>query len=51
MIDVRRLFLVAVVSVAPILAACSAPTGNDDDPTGDPPAGQDSTKRDQRPWG
>ncbi len=50
MIDSRRLLLVALLAIAPLVAACDSPTGIDsDDPTAAP---ADSTARkDVRPWG
>jgi len=49
MVDTRRLFLVALLTVAPVLAACGTPTGNDDPTPPPPPA--DSTRFDNKPWG
>ncbi|QJR36099.1 hypothetical protein [Gemmatimonas groenlandica] len=50
MIDSRRLLLVALLTIAPLVAACHTPTGNDgDDPNTPPPA--DTTRKDVRPWG
>ena len=48
MIETRRLLLVALLTIAPVLAACGTPTGNDDPPPPPPPT--DSTAFDQRPW-
>ncbi len=49
MMVARRLLLVALTVVAPMIAACGTlPTGNDD-PSPPPPA--DSTgRKDQQPW-
>lgn len=49
-IDTRRLLLVALLTIAPLVAACHTPTGNDTtDPT-TPPA--DTTgRKDAKPWG
>jgi len=42
--------LVALLTIAPALAACSTPTGNDDPTPPTPPA--DSTgRKDVMPWG
>ena len=50
MIESRRLLLVALLTIAPLVAACHAPTGTDNDnPTTPPPA--DTTRKDTRPWG
>jgi hypothetical protein len=51
MIDSRRLLLVALLTIAPLVAACHTPTGNDNnDPTPPPPA--DTTgRKDLKPWG
>lgn len=49
MIDTRRLLLIALLAVAPAIAACGSITGNDG-PTAPPPA--DSTGlREVKPWG
>lgn len=49
MFSARRFLLIATLVVAPVLAACSTPTGTDDDPPANPPA--DSTGFDSKPWG
>lgn len=49
MLSTRRLLTITMLVVAPVLAACSTPTGTDDDPPANPPA--DSTGFDSRPWG
>ncbi len=49
-INSRRLLLVALLTIAPLVAACQTPTGNDNgDPNTPPPA--DTTRKDVRPWG
>jgi len=48
MIETRRLLMIALLTIAPVLAACGTPTGNDDPPPPNPPT--DSTAFDQRPW-
>jgi hypothetical protein len=49
-IDRRRLFLIAVLAIAPAIAACGSITGNDDPPPPPPPA--DSTGfKDIKVWG
>lgn len=48
-IDTRRLLVIAMLAIAPAIAACGSITGNDDPPPPPPPA--DSTHFDVRPWG
>lgn len=48
-IDSRRLLLVALLTIAPLIAACQTPTGNDNNDPTTPPA--DTTRKDVRPWG
>lgn len=50
MIDRRRLFLIAVLAVAPAIAACGNITGNDDPPPS-PPASDSTSFKDSRVWG
>ncbi len=55
----RRLLLLALLTIAPLVAACHTPTGADDSrtlrvPTDNNSSNQvptDSTARDTRPWG
>jgi hypothetical protein len=50
MIDSRRLLVIAMLVAAPLIAACSTPTGNDDPSNPNPPA--DSTGfKETKPWG
>ncbi|GEM_PF-2325167 len=50
MIDSRRLLLVALIAIAPLVAACHTPTGTEG---GDPPPSPTDTtgRRDLKPWG
>ena len=49
-IDSRRLLLVAVLTIALLVAACHTPTGADNNDPNSPPA-VDTTRRDAKPWG
>ena len=48
MFNTRRLLLIALLTIAPAIAACGSVTGNDVPP---PPPPVDSTRFDNRPWG
>jgi hypothetical protein len=49
-IDRRRLLLVALLTIAPVLAACGSLTAPADGPSNPPPA--DTTARyETKPWG
>lgn len=50
MIDSRRLLLVALLTIAPAIAACGSITANDD-PTPPPPPADSTGFREIKPWG
>ena len=49
-IDSRRLLLVALLTIAPLVAACHTPTDSDNNDPTSPPAA-DTTRRHTKPWG
>ena len=49
-IDTRRLLLIALLAVAPAIAACGSITGNDG-PTAPPPPADSTGLREVKPWG
>ena len=51
MFNSRRLLLVALLTIAPALAACGTITGNDDPPPPPPPPADSTGFRETKPWG
>ncbi len=49
-IDSRRLLMIALLTIAPLAAACHAPTGVDGDGSTPVPA-DTTTRKDVKPWG